>query len=135
LGLLSDSILSNIDDDDVKSGDVSWAHSISSEIQSHENPTSSSAALSLKPPRRSNNGWLALVDQVDSSWRQTIRPLFQHYTERTPGSFIEEKEINLTWHYRNSDPEFGSWQVHVSKILIHIIILTPFVGGRTSCQS
>ncbi|RKO92877.1 glycosyltransferase family 20-domain-containing protein [Blyttiomyces helicus] len=42
--------------------------------------------------RRSNNGWLALVDQVDSSWRDTIRPLFQHYSERTPGSFIEEKE-------------------------------------------
>ncbi|ORX68830.1 hypothetical protein DL89DRAFT_275303 [Linderina pennispora] len=31
-----------------------------------------------------------------------------HYTERTPGSFIEEKEIDVTWHYRNTDPEFGS---------------------------
>jgi len=40
-----------------------------------------------------NNGWFALVDQVDPSWRDTLRPLFQHYTERTPGSFIEEKEV------------------------------------------
>ncbi|KAI9099956.1 glycosyltransferase family 20-domain-containing protein [Phlyctochytrium arcticum] len=77
--------------------------------------------------RRVNNGWLALVDQVDSSWRDTIRPLFQHYTERTPGSFIEEKEINLTWHYRNADPEFGSWQsaelqVNLEKILSHMAV-------------
>ncbi|KAI8821483.1 glycosyltransferase family 20-domain-containing protein [Fimicolochytrium jonesii] len=75
--------------------------------------------------RRTNNGWLALVDQIDSSWRDTIRPLFQHYTERTPGSFIEEKEINLTWHYRNADPEFGGWQsaelqVNLEKILSHM---------------
>jgi trehalose-phosphatase len=55
------------------------------------------------------SGWIRLVNQFDDSWRDIIRPLFQHYTERTPGSFIEEKEINLTWHYRNTDPEFGSW--------------------------
>jgi len=41
------------------------------------------------------NGWYRLVDQVSMSWRETIRPLFQYYTERTPGSFIEEKEVNI----------------------------------------
>ncbi|KNC98814.1 alpha,alpha-trehalose-phosphate synthase [UDP-forming] 1 [Spizellomyces punctatus DAOM BR117] len=85
--------------------------------------------------RRANNGWLALVDQVDSSWRDTIRPLFQHYTERTPGSFIEEKEINLTWHYRNADPEFGSWQsaelqVNLEKILSHMAV-SIILGNKT----
>lgn len=69
--------------------------------------------------------WHCLVEQVDPSWKETIRPLFQHYTERTPGSFIEEKEINLTWHYRNADPEFGSWQatelqVNLEKLLSHM---------------
>ena len=72
-----------------------------------------------------------MVDQVDTSWRETIRPLFQHYTERTPGSFIEEKEINLTWHYRNTDPEFGGWQatelqVNLEKILSHVAVSVPF---------
>ncbi|KAI8589830.1 glycosyltransferase family 20-domain-containing protein [Geranomyces variabilis] len=85
--------------------------------------------------RRSNNGWLALVDQVDSSWRDTIRPLFQHYTERTPGSFIEEKEINLTWHYRNADPEFGGWQsaelqINLEKILSHMPV-SIILGNKT----
>ncbi|KAI8809404.1 trehalose-phosphatase-domain-containing protein [Cladochytrium replicatum] len=85
--------------------------------------------------RRKNNGWYPLVDQVDSSWRETIRPLFMHYTERTPGSFIEEKEINLTWHYRNADPEFGSWQaaelqVNLEKILTHMAV-SIILGNRT----
>lgn len=64
---------------------------------------------------------------MDSSWRKTIEHLFQHYTERTPGSFIEEKEVNLTWHYRNADPEFGSWQaselqMNLEKILSHMAV-------------
>ena len=85
--------------------------------------------------RTSNNGWYAMVDQVDSSWRNTIRPLFQHYTDRTPGSFIEEKEINLTWHYRNSDPEFGSWQttelqMNLEKILSHMAV-SIILGNKT----
>lgn len=56
---------------------------------------------------RINNGWFVQVDQVESSWRTTIKPLLQHYFERTPGSFIQEKEFNITWDYSNSDMEFG----------------------------
>jgi len=36
--------------------------------------------------------------------------VFQHYTERTQGSFIERKRIALTWHFRRSDPDFGAFQ-------------------------
>ena len=77
--------------------------------------------------RHMNNEWIVLVDHVDSTWRDTIRPLFHHYMERTPGSFIEEKEINLTWNYSNADPEFGSWQaselqVNLEKILSHMAV-------------
>ncbi|KAI9319302.1 glycosyltransferase family 20-domain-containing protein [Dichotomocladium elegans] len=77
--------------------------------------------------------WYCLVEQIDPSWKETIRPLFQHYTERTPGSFIEEKEINLTWHYRNADPEFGSWQatelqVNLEKLLSHMALSVSIAG-------
>lgn len=85
--------------------------------------------------RPDTNSWYALVDQVDSSWRNTILPLFQHYTERTPGSFIEEKEINITWHYRNADPEFGIWQatelqVNLEKTLSHLPV-SIILGNKT----
>lgn len=82
-----------------------------------------------------DDGWYRLVNDVDLSWRDTIRPLFQHYTERTPNSFIEEKEINITWHYRNADPEFGAWQaaelqVNLDKILSHMAI-SVVLGSKT----
>lgn len=56
---------------------------------------------------RINDEWFVQVDQVESSWRTIIKPLLQHYFERTPGSFIQEKEFNITWDYSNSDMEFG----------------------------
>ena len=48
------------------------------------------------------------------------------FRERTPGSFIEEKEINLTWHYKNAE-EFGGWQatelqVNLEKLLSHLAV-------------
>lgn len=91
-----------------------------------------------QPPsgaKSDTNGWFCLVNQFDTSWKEIIRPLFQHYTSRTPGSFIEEKEINLTWHYRNSDPEFGSWQatelqVNLEKLLSHMAV-SIILGNKT----
>ncbi|KAJ2504339.1 Trehalose-6-P synthase/phosphatase complex synthase subunit, partial [Coemansia sp. RSA 2049] len=72
-----------------------------------------------------DNGWSSLVQHKDPQWRETVLPLFQHYTERTPGSFIEEKEIDITWHYRNTDPEFGQWQanelkMNLERVLTHL---------------
>ncbi|KAJ3105265.1 Trehalose-6-P synthase/phosphatase complex synthase subunit [Phlyctochytrium planicorne] len=115
--------------------DLLPAPSPSPAVPLHGDSRSSTQHLPRSAPRRSGNGWLALVDQVDSSWRDTIRPLFQHYTERTPGSFIEEKEINITWHYRHADPEFGSWQaaelqVNLEKILSHLAV-SIILGNKT----
>jgi trehalose 6-phosphate synthase/phosphatase len=42
-------------------------------------------------------------------WKQRVRPVFEHFVERTPGSLIEEKELSLTWHYRLAEPEYGQW--------------------------
>jgi trehalose 6-phosphate synthase/phosphatase len=36
----------------------------------------------------------------------------QLYTGMTPGSYIEEKTSSVVWHYRNSDPEFGTWKAN-----------------------
>ena len=77
--------------------------------------------------RRIDLGWVGLATDIDLSWRSTIMPLFKYYTERTPGAMIEEKEINITWHYRNADPEFGAWQaselhMNLGKILAHMPI-------------
>ncbi|CAO3622707.1 unnamed protein product [Cunninghamella blakesleeana] len=102
-------------------------------IRDKINPVASSSDGKLVKAEDGN--WYCLVEQIDPSWKETILPLFEHYTERTPGSFIEEKEINLTWHYRNADPEFGSWQatelqVNLEKLLSHMA-LSIVLGNKT----
>lgn len=44
---------------------------------------------------------------VDQSWKPLIRPTLELFTQRSPGSFIEEKTHTLAWHYRNVNPELG----------------------------
>ena len=45
----------------------------------------------------------------DAEWKQSVRPILEHFTERTPGSSVEEKECALVWHYRQAEPEFADW--------------------------
>lgn len=50
--------------------------------------------------------WKKHTEVEDLEWKNKIKPIFEYFTERTPGSFFEEKETSLTWHYRTS--EFGA---------------------------
>lgn len=34
--------------------------------------------------------WADLTQNIDLSWKDTIRPIFQYYTRRTPGTSVEE---------------------------------------------
>jgi len=58
-----------------------------------------------------DDGWY-YPGHVDLSWKSRIVPILTHFTERTPGSFFEEKETSLTWHYRSTDREtsFGEFR-------------------------
>ena len=48
-----------------------------------------------------------LIDVMKNEWKETIRPVMEVFVDRTPGSFIEEKNFSLVWHYRKADPELG----------------------------
>ncbi len=56
---------------------------------------------------RKKNGTWRYRSEVDQSWKPRIRPMLELFTKRSPGSFIEEKNHTLAWHYRNVDPELG----------------------------
>jgi len=43
----------------------------------------------------------------DMSWKKSIRPILEIYSDRTPGSNVEEKDFSLVWHYRRADPELA----------------------------
>jgi len=44
----------------------------------------------------------------NKDWIQNFLPIFNSFTDRTPGSFVEEKQNSLVWHYRKVDPELAS---------------------------
>ncbi|MEN1783831.1 MAG: bifunctional alpha,alpha-trehalose-phosphate synthase (UDP-forming)/trehalose-phosphatase [Bacteroidota bacterium] len=48
-----------------------------------------------------------LLEKVKGEWMDKIRPVLESFVDRTPGSFIEEKNYSMAWHYRNTDPDFG----------------------------
>ena len=52
---------------------------------------------------------LAPAGHRRAEWKARVLPVLEHFVDRTPGSFIEEKEFALVWHYRLADPEFGEW--------------------------
>jgi trehalose 6-phosphate synthase/phosphatase len=54
--------------------------------------------------------WTNLANDFDMSWQDVVYEVMNSYTERTQGSNIEQKRAALTWHYRRSDPDFGSFQ-------------------------
>ena len=43
-------------------------------------------------------------------WKSAVLPVLQHFAERTPGVILEEGDASLTWHYVDSDSDFGRWQ-------------------------
>lgn len=52
------------------------------------------------------NKW-EIIQKMDNQWKELIRPILEFYQDRTPGTFLEEKNYSLVWHYRKSDPELG----------------------------
>ena len=49
-----------------------------------------------------------MLENVKKEWMQKIHPVLESFVDRTPGSFIEEKNYSLAWHYRKTDPDFGN---------------------------
>ena len=49
-----------------------------------------------------------MLENVRNDWMDKIRPVLESFVDRTPGSFIEEKNYSLAWHYRKTDPDFGN---------------------------
>lgn len=51
------------------------------------------------------------VENLNNEWKETIRPMLDVHTARTPGSFLEEKDYSLAWHYRRCELELAAVRV------------------------
>jgi trehalose 6-phosphate synthase/phosphatase len=61
-----------------------------------------------------HGGWIKQVgrewepaESVANEWKRHLRPMFELYSDRTPGSSVEEKDFSLVWHYRRAQPELA----------------------------
>ncbi|GGE41068.1 trehalose 6-phosphate synthase /trehalose 6-phosphatase [Pedobacter psychrotolerans] len=63
-----------------------------------------------------------LTDQ----WKQEMKSILETYTDRTPGSFIEEKSYSLVWHYRKAEEGLGD--LRANEIVSHLKILAADKG-------
>lgn len=52
--------------------------------------------------------WRLTEKGLTDDWKKNIYPILEMFSERTPGSFVEEKSYALVWHYRKAEPELGS---------------------------
>ena len=57
--------------------------------------------------KEKNKKW-RLIKPLNSEWKEEIIPVLETYAGRLPGSFVEEKEYSLVWHYRRVNAEMGS---------------------------
>jgi trehalose 6-phosphate synthase/phosphatase len=63
-----------------------------------------------------------MLEKLKNDWMKKIRPVLESFVDRTPGSFIEEKNFSLAWHYRKTDPDFGSRRAtELSTVLTSLI--------------
>jgi len=46
-----------------------------------------------------------------NEWKPDVQSVLESMVERTPGSFIEEKDYSLAWHYRRIDKELGAKRI------------------------
>ena len=52
------------------------------------------------------NDWRKVKD-VNNFWKEEVHQVLEGYVGRTPGSFIEEKEFSLVWHFRKVELGLG----------------------------
>jgi trehalose 6-phosphate synthase/phosphatase len=55
--------------------------------------------------------WRTLID-LDLSWMRPIERLLRRVAADVPGAHVERKACSIAWHYREAEPEYGSWRAH-----------------------
>lgn len=80
----------------------------------------------LKAP---STAWEPLRPQSATDWKSTVVPILEHFVDRTPGSFVEEKQYALVWHYRMAEPEFGEWLANELVSMLEAMLAETELGA------
>lgn len=71
--------------------------------------------------KKAGKKWV-LNEKVQNNWMEMVRPVMETFCDRTPGTFLEEKNYSLAWHYRKADPDLGDIRANeLSNVLKELI--------------
>lgn len=71
--------------------------------------------------KRPGEDW-GMPRNLESKWKEEIKPILATYVDRTPGSFVEEKDYSLVWHYRKVEAGLG--ELRAREIISHLKYLS-----------
>ncbi len=77
--------------------------------------------------RLAGSPWEATEHQ-DTNWKEQIRPILERTVDRTPGSFVEEKNSTLVWHFRNSEPDLAKLRIQELKDALVMMATNLAIG-------
>jgi len=63
---------------------------------------------------------------LTDKWKQEVKTVLDTYTDRTPGSFVEEKSYSLVWHYRKVEEGLG--ELRANEIINHLRVFIADKG-------
>jgi trehalose 6-phosphate synthase/phosphatase len=77
--------------------------------------------------KQRGTGWQTMLSLLDD-WKKDIRLILDLYVDRTPASFIEEKEYSLVWHYRRVETGLG--ELRARELVNHL----NFIASNSNLQ-
>lgn len=61
--------------------------------------------------RLTKGGWMTTMpENLQMDWVDSVKNVFEYFTERTPRSHFELRQTSLVWNYKYADVEFGRLQ-------------------------
>lgn len=75
--------------------------------------------------RRNNDDW-RMLKPLTSDWKPKVLPILETYSDRLPGSFVEDKDFSLAWHYRMADHEMAT--IVAKEMLDDLVTFTANIG-------
>ncbi|KAH1050832.1 hypothetical protein AAZX31_08G118300 [Glycine max] len=69
--------------------------------------------------RHTSSEWMTTMpENLNMDWVDSVKHVFEYFTERTPRSHFELREMSIVWNYKYADVEFG--RIQARDLLQHL---------------